>query len=75
MNFKDDVIRMMEKKRDVYLRVNDIGSYNAILDVIREVKLMGCNTCAHCKDDICFRYMPSEEVNPYDTCGEYKGKE
>ena len=76
MNFKDDVIRMLEKKRDVYYKVNDIGSYNAVLDAIREIKLMGCATCRWCIDDYCQYYMPSEEVmSPYNICGQYDGKD
>lgn len=75
MTFKDDVIRMMEKKREAYYKVNDVQGYNAIIDVIREVKRMGCNTCGWCKDGNCFRFMPSEEVELYRVCGEYIGKE
>ena len=76
MNFKDDVIRMLEKKRDVYHRVNDIYSYNAIIDAIREIKCMGCQTCRWCIDYYCQYFMPSEEIkSPYDICGQYEGKE
>ena len=76
MNFKDDVVRMLEKKREAYYKVNDIFSYNAIIDCIREVKRMGCNTCAWCKDHYCTYFMPSEEVrSPYNICGQYEGKE
>lgn len=76
MTFKDDVVRMLEKKRDVYFKVNDIYSYNAILDAIREVKTMGCHTCTWYKDGYCTYFMPSEEVrSPYSICGQYEGKE
>lgn len=76
MTFKDDVIRMMEGKREVYRKVNDIEGYNAIIDVIREVKRMGCNTCIWCKDNYCQYFMPAEEVrSPYHICGQYEGKD
>ena len=75
MTFKDDVIRMLEKKRDVYYRVNDIESYNAIIDAIREVKCMGCATCVWNIDNYCQYFMPAEEVmSPYRICGQYEGK-
>lgn len=75
MTFKDDVIRMMEKKRDAYQKVDDMQGYTAVIDMIREVKRMGCNTCEWCKDGICFYFMPSEEANPYNLCSAYSGKE
>lgn len=76
MTFKEDIIRMLEKKRDVYDKANDEEAYAAMMDAIREVRRMGCSTCAWCRDGYCQYYVPSEEVRgPYNICGQYEGKE